>query len=163
MEPENDDALGIGLSRYAIPEEEPILYLGTASAGSLTDEDLNSSFEYTASWQHDIDESGFEDLFNNYARDGELYEARTPRQFLGIQLPFSKKIGEIGVNQEEQPHQADYFEDGDFILTVPSTDTDSLRYYFPETVSEDLSEQEVLQVLEEAESAIEEDSRLFDH
>jgi hypothetical protein len=108
---EETPLLGIGLSAHQIPEDEPVLYLETASAQSFGAKQQEEGFEYTAAWQHDIDENGFEELFNEYATNGELFEARTPRTLLGYRLPLTKKVGEIGVNQEEPRHQADYFQD----------------------------------------------------
>ncbi|MFB6143948.1 MAG: hypothetical protein ABEJ98_01430 [Candidatus Nanohaloarchaea archaeon] len=147
-------ALGIGFSHYEVPEDDPVLYIETASTQGFGSIEPEQDFQYTASWQQDIDESTFEQLFHDYAADGELFEARSPRQLFGYNLPLTKKVGEIGVNREEPRHQADYFRDGDFILAVPSTDTDPLRYYFPETV--ELEEEKVVEVLEEAEDAISE-------
>lgn len=155
--------LGIGFSHHEIPEEEPVLYVETANAEAIGELEAEQGFQYTASWQHDINESAFEELFNEYAAEGEIFEARTPRQLFGYNLPLTKKVGKIGVNWEEPRHQSDYFEDGDFLVSVDSTDTDPLRYYFPETTEEELSQQEVLKVLEEAENVIEEDAQLFDH
>ena len=154
--------IGIGVSHHEIPEEEPVLYVETASAKDLGSTEIEEGFQYTASWQHDIDESAFEELFQDYAVEGEMFEARTPRQLFGYNLPLTKKIGEIGVSQEEPRHQADYFENGDFLVSADSTDTDPIRYYFPEATAAELTEREVLQVLEEAEDVIEEDARLFE-
>lgn len=154
-------AVGISLSRHEIPEEDPVLYVSTAAAQEFGNVEVDSGFEYTASWQHDIDESAFEELFNEYAKDGELFEARTPRTLFGYNLPFTRKVGQMGVEWEEPRHQADCFESGDFIVSADSTDADPIRYYFPETVAADLSEQEVISVLGEAENAIEEDAEMF--